>query len=219
MCNKYYTSNVEVAKIQATRKKKTNAIEWCVAFLMAITDTRLKDSPEGSLRTRNSRESMDDSAGSFSGNRCWRANWYGDLRGVVEPSLCDTATSITVRRPNLSLSRDPVYRRVYAYAYTQLTRRGHIRERALSSTHDQTTWSNGSQGTRVKGARRRAEGMQTRWSPPCRSTRTHPRHCVLRGNATLEEADPSFTGRFNRPQVRRPLTPASDPTLSPNFID
>lgn len=31
----------------------------------------------------------------------------GDLRGVVEAGLCDTATSITVRRPTLSLSRDP----------------------------------------------------------------------------------------------------------------
>lgn len=31
----------------------------------------------------------------------------GDLQGVVEAGLCDTATSITVRRPTLSLSRDP----------------------------------------------------------------------------------------------------------------
>lgn len=28
---------------------------------------------------------------------------------MVEGGLCDTATSITVRRPGLSLSRDPVY--------------------------------------------------------------------------------------------------------------
>lgn len=42
-----------------------------------------------------------------------------DLQGVVEPGLCDTATSITVRRPGLSLSRDPVYRGVCSRPYTQ----------------------------------------------------------------------------------------------------
>lgn len=31
----------------------------------------------------------------------------GDSQGVVEAGFCDTATSITVRRPTLSLSRDP----------------------------------------------------------------------------------------------------------------
>lgn len=159
---------------------------------------------------------LDDSAG----NRCWRANWYGDLRGVVEPGLCDTATSITVRRPNLSLSRDPVYHGIYAYAHAhRRTRRARVRERVPGSAHYQTAWSSGSQGTHVKGVG--AEGLQTRWSPPCRSTHGHTP--VIVSFEVARRPRKRRRRRFLPSQegsiVRWPLTSASDPTLSPNFID
>lgn len=51
----------KVPKVLTTSRKPISS--RCVAFFMAITDTKLKDSPEGSLRTRSPRESMDDSAG------------------------------------------------------------------------------------------------------------------------------------------------------------
>jgi len=184
-----------------------------VTFFITITDTRLKDNPEGSLRTRNSRESMDDSAG---------RSLEIDADERIGTATCGAWSSrVSVTRPPQSPcdAQTCHYHATLSTVGSTRTRthnqcREHIRERALSSTHDQTAWSNGSQGTRVKGARRRTEGLQTRWSPPCRSTWTHPRHCVRRGNAVLEEVDPSFTERFNRPQVRRPLTP----TLSPNSL-
>lgn len=119
--------------------------------------------------------------------------WHGHLNHRATPK------PVIITRPCL-----PWDLRVRARTQTEVCCRARVRERVPGSAHYQTAWSSGSQGTHVKGVEPRgcADSLITSLS---QYTRTHPRHCVLRGSATPEEEEvkaiPSFAGRFNRPMT------------------